>query len=168
MWQEDWAPEEVAGQFPAVGAEMPTDLIERLRKIMDVRNVFAHYPIVLVFDPRPAKEEIYALLIRDDKPTAIDEGFRYQRLFSYLRPSGGSGRRVKTFHGCAVMSRRGDSEVMFGTRLGVGRFTFAHKNLKSMPGQVRSDHFEFAFQYAQQPHVLQRSQNCAFHRGFPQ
>jgi len=42
-------------EFPTLGALIPNDLFDRLRKIMDVRNIFAHYPIVFILDPRPGK-----------------------------------------------------------------------------------------------------------------
>jgi hypothetical protein len=62
-------------QFPTLGALIPKDLIDRLRKIMDVRNIFAHYPIVFVLDPRLGESDIHALLIRDSKPIEINKGF---------------------------------------------------------------------------------------------
>ena len=62
-------------QFPALGALIPNDLFDRLRKIMDVRNIFAHYPIVFILDPDPRKSEVHALLIRAETPIEIDRAF---------------------------------------------------------------------------------------------
>jgi hypothetical protein len=45
-------------EFPTLGTLIPNDLFDRLRKIMDVRNIFAHYPIVFILAPRAGKSEV--------------------------------------------------------------------------------------------------------------
>jgi hypothetical protein len=62
-------------EFPTLGTLIPNDLFDRLRKIMDVRNIFAHYPIVLILEPRAAKSEVHALLIRAETPIEINGSY---------------------------------------------------------------------------------------------
>jgi hypothetical protein len=66
--------------FPALGDLMSKPVFERLRKIMDIRNVFAHYPIVLVLDPRPTNSQIHALLIRGEEPIELSQSYLEQQI----------------------------------------------------------------------------------------
>jgi hypothetical protein len=72
--------------FPALGDRMSKPVFERLRKIMDVRNVFAHYPIVLVLDPRAGNSQVHALLIRGEEPIELSRSYLEQQftLFSMV------------------------------------------------------------------------------------
>jgi len=62
-------------EFQTLGTLIPNDLFDRLRKIMDVRNIFAHYPVIFILDPRPGKSELHALLIRAETPTEINRAY---------------------------------------------------------------------------------------------
>ncbi len=70
----------LSDELPILSGVVSKDLMERLRKIMDIRNVFAHYPVTFV----QQGEELHALLIRGETPITLNQSFfeKYKKLFS--------------------------------------------------------------------------------------
>lgn len=71
-------------QFPTLSELVSKDLLKRLHKIMDIRNVFAHYPLIFVQVSDAIGPELRALLMRDESPIELNRSFfdEYTKLFA--------------------------------------------------------------------------------------